>query len=211
MWLCCQYPWLQGKRKGVLHWEPKFSWLLWWDGPDARNIAQQDLNLWSSADVLVNWAVNSQGFNICLPRNATGALRGPGYEAKWARKLPRAWTQSCTQGGRMTRELLNTHTLREVWSEGCFPAGGCSSEGTTVSKYQRKSKTRVTIWTLFKTQRHGGRGYAILFTLTHQQRLGLQQLNACTTGEDIRPDLRIKAIKKKVNLFLCSRLRRGKQ
>lgn len=86
-----------------------------------------------------------------------------------------------------------------------------ASEGTTVSKYQRKSKTRVTIWTLFKTQRHRGRGYAILFTLTHQQRLGLQQLNACTTGEDIRPDLRIKAIKKKVNLFLCSRLRRGKQ
>ena len=34
----------------------------------------------------------------------------------------------------------------------------------------------------------------------------MQQPNACTTGEDIRPDLRIKAIKKKVNLFLCSRL-----
>lgn len=117
-----------------------------------------------------------------------------------------------TQGKYTTREQLSMYTLREeVWLQGCFTAGGCSSEGTTVSKYQRESKTRVTIWTPFKTQRHRGRGYTILFTLTHQQRLGLQQLNACTTGEDIRPDLRIKAIKKKVNLFLCSRLRGGKQ
>lgn len=114
-----------------------------------------------------------------------------------------------TRGKYMTREQLSKYTLREeVWLQGCFAAGGCSSG---VSKYQRESKTGVTIWTLFKTQRHGGRGYAILFTWTHQQRLGLQQLNACTTGEDIRPDLGIKAIKKKVNLFLCSRLRGGKQ
>lgn len=122
------------------------------------------------------------------------------HEAKWARMLPHVWIPSCTQGGYTTREQLSTYTLskKQQWQSGCFTAGGCSSGGTTVSKYQRKSKTRVTVWTLFKTQRPRRRGYAILFTLTHQQRLGVQQLNACTTGEDIRPDLRIKAIKKKL-------------
>lgn len=110
IWLCCQNPRLQGKWKGVLRWEPNHSWLFSWDVSDTRNIAQYELNLWSSADVLVN------RFNICLPRSATGALRGLGYEAKGTCKLPHVWIQSCTQGGYTTREQLSMYTLREeVW------------------------------------------------------------------------------------------------
>lgn len=67
-----------------------------------------------------------------------------GYGDKWPYKLSPVWVQSCTQDGHMARERLRT--LREgSWLSGCFTAGGCSAEGTTESKYQRKGKSRANI------------------------------------------------------------------